>query len=142
MVSGIGSAMSVQGLLTSEFVSTGSLLQNESLQNDISSYSTISDGIQTEDGAQSANVSSSGGSESSSASEMDLNGDGTVTFDEIIQYMQMQMLNEMAEGLEAETGNLNDSRKNDNVLETIKSKMGIKAYSSVETFTTALDLRL
>ena len=41
-----------------------------------------------------------------------------VTFDEIIQYMQMQMLNELAEGLEEESNNMDDSQKSNDAFYT------------------------
>ena len=73
---------------------------------------------------------------------MDLNGDGKVTFDEIIQYMQMQMLNELAEGLEEESNNMDDSQKSNDAFETIKSKEGLNAYSKVGNVSGSLDLQL
>ena len=130
MVSGIGSAMSVQSLLSSELMNMGSSVQGSSQASDSATYSAISDSLQSTDEAQTASASSSSGSsESSSSSEMDLNGDGKVTFDEIIQYMQMQMLNELAEGLEEESNNMDDSQKSNDAFETIKSKEGLNAYS-------------
>ncbi len=55
--------------------------------------------------SQSASVSAAGGgSSSSSNSEMDLNNDGQVTSDEVIRYMQMQMLDKMSEQMSSEDG--------------------------------------
>lgn len=143
MVSGIGSAMSVQSLLSSELMNMGSSVQGSSQASDSATYSAISDSLQSTDEAQTASASSSSGSsESSSSSEMDLNGDGKVTFDEIIQYMQMQMLNELAEGLEEESGNMDDSQKSNDAFETIKSKEGLNAYSKVGNVSGSLDLQL
>lgn len=143
MVSGIGSAMSVQSLLSSELMNMGSAVQSSSQASDSATYSAISDSLQSTDEAQTASASSSSGSsESSSSSEMDLNGDGKVTFDEIIQYMQMQMLNELAEGLEEESNNMDDSQKSNDAFETIKSKEGLNAYSKVENVSGSLDLQL
>lgn len=143
MVSGIGSAMSVQSLLSSELMNMGSSVQGSSQASDSATYSAISDSLQSTDEAQTASASSSSGSsESSSSSEMDLNGDGKVTFDEIIQYMQMQMLNELAEGLEEESDNMDDSQKSNDAFETIKSKEGLNAYSKVENVSGSLDLQL
>ncbi len=143
MVSGIGSAMSVQSLLSSELMNMGSSVQGSSQASDSATYSAISDSLQSTDEAQTASASSSSGSsESSSSSEMDLNGDGKVTFDEIIQYMQMQMLNELAEGLEEESGNMDDSQKSNDAFETIKSKEGLNAYSKVGNVSGLLDLQL
>ena len=65
-----------------------------------------------------------------------------VTFDEIIQYMQMQMLNELAEGLEEESNNMDDSQKSNDAFETIKSKEGLNAYSKVGNVSGSLDLQL
>lgn len=143
MVSGIGSAMSVQSLLSSELMNMGSSVQGSSQASDSATYSAISDSLQSTDEAQTASASSSSGSsESSSSSEMDLNGDGKVTFDEIIQYMQMQMLNELAEGLEEESDNMDDSQKSNDAFETIKSKEGLNAYSKVGNVSGLLDLQL
>ncbi len=143
MVSGIGSAMSVQSLLSSELMNMGSSVQGSSQASDSATYSAISDSLQSTDEAQTASASSSSGSsESSSSSEMDLNGDGKVTFDEIIQYMQMQMLNELAEGLEEESDNMDDSQKSNDAFETIKSKEGLNAYSKVGNVSGSLDLQL
>lgn len=143
MVSGIGSAMSVQSLLSSELMNMGSSVQGNSQASDSATYSAISDSLQSTDEAQTASASSSSGSsESSSSSEMDLNGDGKVTFDEIIQYMQMQMLNELAEGLEEESDNMDDSQKSNDAFETIKSKEGLNAYSKVGNVSGLLDLQL
>ncbi|HIU86251.1 TPA: hypothetical protein IAD52_04690 [Candidatus Spyradomonas excrementavium] len=142
MVSGIGSAMSVQSLLSSELMNMGSSVQGSSQASDSATYSAISDSLQSTDEAQTASASSSGSSESSSSSEMDLNGDGKVTFDEIIQYMQMQMLNELAEGLEEESNNMDDSQKSNDAFETIKSKEGLNAYSKVGNVSGSLDLQL
>ncbi len=143
MVSGIGSAMSVQSLLSSELMNMGSSVQGSSQASDSATYSAISDSLQSTDEAQTASASSSSGSsESSSSSEMDLNGDGKVTFDEIIQYMQMQMLNELAEGLEEESNNMDDSQKSNDAFETIKSKEGLNAYSKVGNVSGSLDLQL
>ncbi len=143
MVSGIGSAMSVQSLLSSELMNMGSAVQSSSQASDSATYSAISDSLQSTDEAQTASASSSSGSsESSSSSEMDLNGDGKVTFDEIIQYIQMQMLNELAEGLEEESNNMDDSQKSNDAFETIKSKEGLNAYSKVENVSGSLDLQL
>lgn len=143
MVSGIGSAMSVQSLLSSELMNMGSSVQGSSQASDSATYSAISDSLQSTDEAQTASASSSSGSsESSSSSEMDLNGDGKVTFDEIIQYMQMQMLNELAEGLEEKSGNMDDSQKSNDAFETIKSKEGLNAYSKVGNVSGLLDLQL
>ena len=143
MVSGIGSAMSVQSLLSSELMNMGSSVQGSSQASDSATYSAISDSLQSTDEAQTASASpSSGSSESSSSSEMDLNGDGKVTFDEIIQYMQMQMLNELAEGLEEESNNMDDSQNGNDAFETIKSKEGLNAYSKVGNVSGSLDLQL
>lgn len=143
MVSGIGSAMPVQSLLSSELMNMGSSVQGSSQASDSATYSAISDSLQSTDEAQTASASSSSGSsESSSSSEMDLNGDGKVTFDEIIQYMQMQMLNELAEGLEEESDNMDDSQKSNDAFETIKSKEGLNAYSKVGNVSGSLDLQL
>ena len=56
--------------------------------------------------SSSASVSAAGGSSSSSSSnsEMDLNNDGQVTSDEVIRYMQMQMLDKMSEQMSSEDG--------------------------------------
>lgn len=59
--------------------------------------------------SSSASVSAAGGSSSSeessnTKSEMDLNNDGQVTIDEVIRYMQMQMLDKMSEQMSSEDG--------------------------------------
>lgn len=142
MVSGIGSAMSVQSVLTSELMNMGSSVQSSTQASDSASYSAISDSLQSTDEAQTASVSSSGSSESSTSSEMDLNGDGKVTFDEIVQYLQKQMMNDLAEGLEEESDNKDDSAKSNDVFEMLRSKEGANAYSKIENVSGSLDLQL
>lgn len=48
------------------------------------------------------------GSSSGSKSEMDLNGDGQVTSDEVIKYMQMQMMEKMSDQMSSDDRNNND----------------------------------
>ncbi len=145
MVSGIDSAMSVQSLFKSELMNMSSSVQSSSQASDSASYSAISDSLQSTDEAQSASASSSsssGGSSASSSSEMDLNGDGKVTVDEMIQYLQRQMLTELAEGLEEESDNNDDSKNGSDVIETIKAQQSANAYSKVESVSGSLDLQL
>ena len=145
MVSGIDPAMSVQSLFASELMNMSSTVQSSSQTGESASYAAISDSFQSADEAQGSSVSSSsssGGSSGSSSSEMDLNGDGKVTVDEMIQYLQMQMLTELAEGLEEESESKDDSKNGSDVIETLKARQSANAYAKVENVSGSLNLQL
>ena len=69
---------------------------------------------------------------SSSNSEMDLNNDGQVTSDEVIRYMQMQMLDKMSEQMSSEDGAFEmgqqANQQQTNGIEEFKNKQAANAY--------------
>lgn len=78
---------------------------------------------------------SGGGSSSGSKSEMDLNGDGQVTSDEVIKYMQMQMMEKMSEQMSSDDGTTmmgQQSQQLNNGIEEFKNKQAASAYQSVQ----------
>ena len=89
-------------------------------------------------GSQSASVSaaSAGGTSSSSSSsssansEMDLNNDGQVTSDEVIRYMQMQMLDKMSEQMSSEDGafEMGQQGTQQSGIEEFQTKQAANAY--------------
>ena len=86
----------------------------------------------------STGVISAGGSSSSSGSnsEMDLNKDGQVTSDEVIKYMQMQMMDRMSEQTCSDDGcfemGQQASKQAASGIEEFKSKQAASAYQSVQ----------
>ena len=73
---------------------------------------------------------SGGGSSSGSKSEMDLNGDGQVTSDEVIKYMQMQMMEKMSEQMSSDDGTTmmgQQSQQLNNGIEEFKNKQAARA---------------
>ncbi len=82
--------------------------------------------------SSSASVSAAGGSSSSSSSnsEMDLNNDGQVTSDEVIRYMQMQMLDKMSEQMSSEDGAFEMGRQGtqQSGIEEFQTKQAANAY--------------
>ena len=88
--------------------------------------------------------SSSSSSSSSSNIEMDLNGDGVVTLDEILQYTAMQMSEQVNEQIAADEGSeqmQNESGQNlqqDSFdLNSFKTQMASKAYQMGENLLSA-----
>ena len=82
--------------------------------------------------SSSASVSAAGGSSSSSSSnsEMDLNNDGQVTSDEVIRYMQMQMLDKMSEQMSSEDGafEMGQQGTQQSGIEEFQTKQAANAY--------------
>lgn len=82
--------------------------------------------------SSSASVSAAGGSSSSSSSnsEMDLNNDGQVTSDEVIRYMQMQMLDKMSEQMSSEDGafEMGQQGSQQSGIEEFQTKQAANAY--------------
>lgn len=81
-------------------------------------------------GSQEANGGNSGGSDSSSKDDpMDLNGDGKVTMNEVMQYLAMQMADNLGQenGSEAE-GSQNQSQSKNGISAFI-GKLAQAAYS-------------
>ena len=78
--------------------------------------------------------SSGSTSNSGSKSEMDLNQDGQVTTDEVIRYMQMQMVNKMSEQTSAENGANEMSQQTQHAqgIEDFKNQQAARAYKSSE----------
>ena len=75
------------------------------------------------------------GSSSGSKSEMDLNGDGQVTSDEVIKYMQMQMMEKMSDQMSSDDGTTmmgQQSQQLNNGIEEFKNKQAASAYQSVQ----------
>lgn len=85
-------------------------------------------------------ASGSGGTESSSSnSEMDLNNDGTVTIDEIMQYTAMQMMEQMQDQMASDEGSDQMSQENGQNkqqekfdINTFKTQMASQAYQMGE----------
>lgn len=86
--------------------------------------------------------SSSSSSSSSSNSEMDLNGDGVVTLDEILQYTAMQMSEQVNEQIAADEGseqmqNEQNQQQDSFDLNSFKTQMASKAYQMGENLLSA-----
>ncbi len=129
MASGILSYNS--SLFSSQQASTSQALNFEDM---------VSNGIisNPETDETSTGVTSAGGSSSSSGSnsEMDLNKDGQVTSDEVIKYMQMQMMDRMSEQTCSDDGcfemGQQASKQAASGIEEFKSKQAASAYQSVQ----------
>ena len=69
-------------------------------------------------------------SSNNSSNEMDLNKDGLVTSDEIIRYIQMQMVDRMAEEICSDEGTsqMEQQTQNTNNLDAFKNKVAKAAY--------------
>ena len=69
-------------------------------------------------------------SSNNSSNEMDLNKDGLVTSDEIIRYIQMQMVDRMAEEICSDEGTsqMEQQTQNTNNLDALKNKVAKAAY--------------
>lgn len=79
--------------------------------------------------------SGSSSSSSSANSEMDLNNDGQVTIDEVIRYMQMQMVDKMSEQMSSEDGAFEmgqQGSEQNSAIEDFKTKQAAGAYQSVQ----------
>lgn len=81
--------------------------------------------------ASEASTSSSG----SSNSDMDLNKDGQVTTDEIVRYLQLQMMDRMAEELSSEEGVLQMGQQANlqSGINDFKAKLATNSYKIGET---------
>lgn len=77
---------------------------------------------------------SQGGSQMGSESEMDLNHDGQVTADEVVKYMQMQMMDKMSEQMSSEDGSaeMNQQSQNSAGMEDYKNQLAARAYASAD----------
>ncbi len=141
MVSAVGSigsyAASIfqyQGLQSTSNVTTDStaISFDDMVSNgmiDVNSDDSSSTGVTAMGGG------SGGGSSSGSKSEMDLNGDGQVTSDEVIKYMQMQMMEKMSEQMSSDDGTTmmgQQSQQLNNGIEEFKNKQAASAYQSVQ----------
>ena len=95
-------------------------------------------------------VSSSGGSSASSSSssssnsEMDLNGDGVVTSDEVMQYIAMQMSEKVQEDIASDEASDNmaqnenqNQQQHKSGVENFKTQMASQAYQFGENLLTA-----
>ena len=78
--------------------------------------------------------SGSSSSSSSANSEMDLNNDGQVTIDEVIRYMQMQMLDKMSEQMSSEDGafEMGQQGTQQSGIEEFQTKQAGSAYRANE----------
>ena len=74
--------------------------------------------------------SSSDSSSSNSNSEMDLNRDGQVTSDEVIRYIQIQMIDRMEEEICSDEGTsqMEQQTQNTNNIDAFKNKVAKAAY--------------
>ena len=141
MVSAVGSigsyAASIfqyQGLQSTSNVTTDStaISFDDMVSNgmiDVNSDDSSSTGVTAMGGG------SGGGSSSGSQSEMDLNGDGQVTSDEVIKYMQMHMMEKMSEQMSSDDGTTmmgQQSQQLNNGIEEFKNKQAASAYQSVQ----------
>ena len=72
---------------------------------------------------------------SSSSSDMDLNKDGQVTTDEIVRYLQLQMMDKMAEELSSEEGvvQMGQQANLQSGTNDFKAKLASNAYKFGET---------
>ena len=105
-----------------ELVSNGKI-ENPSADSQSASVSAASAG----------GTSSSSSSSSSANSEMDLNNDGQVTSDEVIRYMQMQMLDKMSEQMSSEDGAFEmgqQGTEKSNGIEKFQAKQAAGAYQA------------
>jgi len=137
MVGSIGSiATSVYQNYTSELLSGSSTSQSISFDELISSgviktKEEPSLGVNAITATPSMEKSSASSSISdSSNSDMDLNKDGQVTSDEVIRYLQMQMVDRMSEELSSEEGvvQMGQQANNLNGLSDFKNKLACSAY--------------
>lgn len=139
-VSGIGSfassifqiQSSTETAQTSQAKSFDELVGNGSLKISEDSSST---GITAMGGPSESSESSSSSSSSASAnSEMDLNNDGQVTADEVIRYMQMQMMDEMSDQMSSEDGSteMNQQSQNSMNIDDFKNQQAARAYQNSE----------
>src|SRR5574344_56068 len=144
MVNSISSIGNFQNTLLQSIGSYGSsdsssifdsvLSKTQTDTTEASDLSSADDSTQTASNDSTGVTSMGGGSSSSSQtnSEMDLNKDGPVTMDEIIQYMQMQMLDEMSEEMGSEEGSSHMASQSQNSYDTtaFKTQQAASAYQS------------
>lgn len=97
------------------------------------------DGITAMPTMSKSSETSDSSSSSSSNSEMDLNQDGQVTSDEIIRYLQMQMMERMSEEMCNMQNEENSSQQNSNTINQtdFKNKIATTAYKAGEALITA-----
>lgn len=146
MVSSIGSAA---GSIFQDYLSLQSSSETYSTKQAQSFDELLSNGTVSSDEEElSTGITSMGGSAgaeaSSSNSEMDLNHDGTVTIDEIMQYTAMQMMEQMKEQLAAEEGSDQmgqqsgqDSQQQKFDMNNFKTQMASQAYQMGENLLSA-----
>ncbi len=91
-----------------------------------------------------SSASSSSSSSSSSNSEMDLNGDGVVTSDEVMQYIAMQMSEKIQEDIASDEASDNmaqnenqNQQQHKSGVENFKTQMATQAYQFGENLLTA-----
>lgn len=126
----------------SESVKTGNsqsfseLVGNGAISGTQNSSST---GITAMGGASESSESSSSSS-SNANSEMDLNNDGQVTADEVIRYMQIQMMDEMTEQASSEDGSaqMNQQSQAATGIEDFKNQQAAKAYQNSQKLLSSL----
>lgn len=104
---------------------------------DEASTANSSTGITSMGGSSSSEESSS-----SSNSEMDLNNDGVVTIDEIMQYTAMKMAEQMQDQLASDEGadqmgQQNESSQQKSDINDFKTQMAAKAYQAGQGLLTA-----
>ncbi|GEM_PF-1730833 len=136
MVSSIGSIGSFAGAI---FQYQGSLATSNASTDStaISFDDMVSNGMINVNEDEGTSAAGSGASKCSMGSkdEMDLNGDGQVTSDEVIKYMQMQMMEKMSDQMSSDDGTTmmgQQSQQLNNGIEEFKNKQAASAYQSVQ----------
>lgn len=130
------------GSMTSSILSYNSSLfssEQASTSQALSFDDMVSNGIiSNPETEESTSGVTAGGSSSSSGSnsEMDLNKDGQVTSDEVIKYMQMQMMDRMSEQTCSDDGcfemGQQASKQTSAGIDEFKNKQAASAYQSVQ----------
>lgn len=125
-------------LKTAQSPSFDELIGNGTVtSSDEASTANSSTGITSMGGSSSSEESSS-----SSNSEMDLNNDGVVTIDEIMQYTAMKMAEQMQDQLASDEGadqmgQQNESSQQKPDINDFKTQMAAKAYQAGQGLLTA-----
>ena len=125
-------------LKTAQAQSFDELIGNGTVtSSDESSTANSSTGITSMGGSSSSEESSS-----SSNSEMDLNNDGVVTIDEIMQYTAMKMAEQMQDQLASDEGadqmgQQNELSQQKSDINDFKTQMAAKAYQAGQGLLTA-----
>ena len=138
MVSVIGSSFD-NGLSLYQIIQSSTQIETTDFEELISA---ADDSGLTDDSSSSDSVASSSGSSSSQTYDpADLNKDGTVTADEALMYMQMQMLDKMASEMGEQADNnaqmsqqhMGAGAENLNGMDNLKMKQAAGSYSAVES---------